>query len=293
MTLLIDIIVILLSIYLHINKYNTIDKSKGLSSPTISLMITDFFEKKRGAKRKIANKSQKKRKCLGLSSKKNSNNPVVDHNDIGDPIIVRVRRNEENEWYFVKDEEDCDSMDNHSENLLASVVNPKPSPAENLQRSNRINWHLPEYFPILVHAIENNRLPVALRSNSIHESGIIVPSSTIKSVAQRLGNREITVENCFEKSSRGLLSDELIAVLQDIIRKRDDINNGVSRKEAIQLIVDLGQCISSRSAENHLDYLIRKKKLTGLKRGGGSSLHRAQRQRGHRSIINRICTGTF
>ena len=205
---------------------------------------------------------------MGLSSKKNSNNPVVDHNDIGDPIIVRVRRNEENEWYCVKDEEDCDSMDNHSENLLASVVNPKPSPAENLQRSNRINWHLPEYFPILVHAIENNRLPVALRSNSIHESGIIVPSSTIKSVAQRLGNREITVENCFEKSSRGLLSDELITVLQDIIRKRDEINNGVSRKEAIQLIVDLGQCTSSRSAENHLDYLIRKKKLTGLKRGG-------------------------
>ena len=45
-------------------------------------MITDFFEKKRGAKRKIANKSQKKRKCLGLSLKKNSNNPVIDHHDI-------------------------------------------------------------------------------------------------------------------------------------------------------------------------------------------------------------------
>ena len=72
----------------------------------------------------------------------------------------------------------------------------------------------------------------------------------------------------FRKSSRGLLSDELITVLQDIIWKRDEINNGVSCKEAIQLIVDLGQCISSRSAENRLDYLIRKKKLTGLKRGG-------------------------
>ena len=187
MTLLIDIIVILLSIYLHINKYNTIDKSKGLSSPTISLMITDFFEKKRGAKRKIVNKSQKKRKCLRLSSKKKSNNSAIDIDDIGAPIIVRVQRNEENEWCCVEEEEDCDSIDNHSKNLLASVVNPKPPPSEKLQRSNRINWHLPEYFPILVHAIENMRLPVALRSDTIHESGIIVPISTVKSVARRLG----------------------------------------------------------------------------------------------------------
>ena len=162
-------------------------------------MITVFFEKKFGAKRIIVNKSQKKRKCLRLSSKKGSNKPAIDIGDICAPIIVRVQRNEENKWCCVEEEEDCDSIDNHGENLLASVVNPKPSPAEKLQRSNRINWHLPEYFPILVHAIENKRLPVALRSNSIHESGIIVPSSTIKSAARRLGNREITVENCFEK----------------------------------------------------------------------------------------------
>ena len=137
------------------------------------------------------------------------------------------------------------------------------------------------------------RLPVALRSDTIHESGIIVPISTVKSVARRLRNREATVQNYFQRSDRGLLIDQLIQVLQDIIRKRDDINNGVSRKEAIQLIVDLGQCVSSRSAENHLDCLVRKKKLTGLKRGGGSSRYRAQQQRCHRLIVNSSCADTI
>ena len=76
---------------------------------------------------------------------------------------------------------------------------------------------------------------------------------------RRLGNLAITVETCFSKTKAGLLSTELIEVLQDIIIKRDEINNGVSQKDAIQLIVDLGQCYSSKSAENHLDYLIRSK----------------------------------
>ena len=102
----------------------------------------------------------------------------------------------------------------------------------------------------------------------VHESGIIVPSSTLISVMRRIGDGKITVENCFSKTRKGLLSIELTQVLQDIIRKRDEINNGVSQQEAIQLIVDLSQCDSRKSAENHLDYLIRSKKLTDLKRKG-------------------------
>ena len=125
---------------------------------------------------------------------------------------------------------------------------------------------------------------MALRSKDAHPSGLIVPPSTLNSVMDRLGNNEITVENCFRSKKKGLLSTELIDVLQDIIRKRDEINNGVSRKEAIQLIVDLGQCGSSKAAENHLDYLIRKGQLTGLKRGG--KVVTAQSTTTERSQIN-------
>ena len=59
---------------------------------------------------------------------------------------------------------------------------------------------------------------------------------------RRIGDGEITVEDCFFfffETKKGLLSTELVQVLQDIIRKRDEINNEASLKEVIQLVVDL------------------------------------------------------
>ena len=101
----------------------------------------------------------------------------------------------------------------------------------------------------------------------------------------RLGQKDPTVQNCFPVARKSPLSNELLNVLQDIVRKRDQINNGVTRKEGIQLILDLGQCTSSRSAENHLDYLIRNKRLPNLKRGG--RVVTAQSTTTERSQINR------
>ena len=56
--------------------------------------------------------------------------------------------------------------------------------------------------------------------------------------------------------------------MEDIIIKRDTANLGMSRKEVIQVISELGQAKSFVQAENHLDYLIRAKRLTHLKRLG-------------------------
>ena len=72
----------------------------------------------------------------------------------------------------------------------------------------------------------------------------------------------------FSAKKTSLLSNNGIDVLQDIIRKRDQTNNGVSRAEAVSIIVDLGQAKSMKSAENHLDYLIRKGRLDKLRRNG-------------------------
>ena len=91
----------------------------------------------------------------------------------------------------------------------------------------------------------------------MHASGITFPSSTLKSVVRRIGDDGSTVENSISKTKKGLLTSEIVQVLQEIIRKRDEINNGVSIKEVIQLVVDLPQFGSRKSAENHLDNLIR------------------------------------
>ena len=56
--------------------------------------------------------------------------------------------------------------------------------------------------------------------------------------------------------------------MEDIIIKRDTANLGMLRKEVIQVISELGQAKSFVQAENHLDYLIRAKRLTHLKRLG-------------------------
>ena len=42
-------------------------------------------------------------------------------------------------------------------------------------------------------------------------------------------------------------------MLQNIIQKRDKGSNGVSRKENIQLIFDLGGASSDKQVENHID----------------------------------------
>ena len=47
------------------------------------------------------------------------------------------------------------------------------------------------------------------------------------------------------------------------------MNLGMSRKEVIHVISDIGQAKSFVQAENHLDYLIQAKRMTHLKRLGG------------------------
>ena len=89
----------------------------------------------------------------------------------------------------------------------------------------------------------------------------------------------------FSLKKKNLLPPDLIDILQDIICKRDQLNNGASRKEAVQLIVDLGRASNTESAENHLDYLIRKGKLEHLKRGG--KVVTAQATSTERSQVNR------
>ena len=53
--------------------------------------------------------------------------------------------------------------------------------------------------------------------------------------------------------------------MEDINIKRDTANLGISSKDVIQVISDIGQAKSFVQAENYLDCLIREKRLTPLK----------------------------
>ena len=95
-----------------------------------------------------------------------------------------------------------------------------------------------------------------------------VPRKTIFNVLRRIGRKPITYENFFPDNNRALLSNLQVKCVEDIIIKRDTAKLVMSRKELIQVISELGQAKSFVQEENHLDYLIRAKRLTHLKRLG-------------------------
>jgi len=85
------------------------------------------------------------------------------------------------------------------------------------------------------------------------------PEFKLTRILKRLGDKVPTLQNFFPKNKTSLLSTNATKYLQNIILKRDQINNGFLRAEEITIIVDLGQAKSMKVVENHLDYLICKK----------------------------------
>ena len=96
-----------------------------------------------------------------------------------------------------------------------------------------------------------------------------VPKQTVLNVLQRIGRKPITYENSFPMKKRALLSENLVKYVEDIIIKTDTEKIGMSRKEVIQVISELGEVKLFVQAENHLEYFIQEKRLTHLKMLGG------------------------
>ena len=80
-----------------------------------------------------------------------------------------------------------------------------------------------------------------------------VPKQTLFNFLRRIGRKPITYENVFPVKKRSLLSEMQVKYVEDIIIKRDTTNLGMSRKEVIQVISELGQTKSFVQADNHLD----------------------------------------
>ena len=80
-------------------------------------------------------------------------------------------------------------------------------------------------------------------------------SSQINSIQclREIGRKPIIYDNVFPDKKKALLSNFQLKYLEDIIIKRDTANLGMSRKEVIQVISEIGQDKSFVQAENHLD----------------------------------------
>ena len=94
------------------------------------------------------------------------------------------------------------------------------------------------------------------------------PKQTIFNVLQNIGSNPITYENALIIKKRALLLENQVNYVEDIIVKRETANLGISRKEVIQVISELGQEKLFVQSENHLYYLIKAKRMTHLKRLG-------------------------
>ena len=82
---------------------------------------------------------------------------------------------------------------------------------------------------------------------------------------------QLTRDMTFPSARRGgqkLLRDHSMELLRSATACRDESNNGMSRNEAISLIMELSQINNRKKAENHLEHLIRTKQSKGLKNNG-------------------------
>jgi len=140
------------------------------------------------------------------------------------------------------------------------------------------NWNQPENFPALKAAVIAHLNREA--NDDITGIGLGIPRSTLQrhvtkfqDVSAELSMRpELLTREMIFSSTRGggkkLLDDHEIELLSSAMIYRDESNNGMSRNEAISLIMELAQMNNRKKAENHLEHLVRTKQLKGLKNNG-------------------------
>ena len=117
----------------------------------------------------------------------------------------------------------------------------------------RVLWRKDENWPTLKKAMERRR---NLAVNLLCDEDTVT-QTTGNNCLQRIGSRKITFDNDLPPGNQALLSHNQVKYVEDIIVTRDTEKLGVSRREVIQTITDIGHPSSYIQAENHLDEPIR------------------------------------
>ena len=119
---------------------------------------------------------------------------------------------------------------------MGNVVSDAPSSSSS---KIMIYWASPNYWTYFDVVLNNSRDPELSKYDDLSFGDLMaetVPRQTVQNVLKRLGNKPITLEHVLPILKRSLLPQDMVLFLQDIIRKRDEGNNGISREEKIELI---------------------------------------------------------
>jgi len=231
----------------------------------VTTNITEFINRKRGQKKKLADKilmsAWKARGWIDI-------NPI-DISDANNNEFINSDTWYSSSDFSFEDESSITEPPNSPTKSPPSSTKRRDQKKQNLGThwTYQIDWSSKKFFPVLVKTIQDKRTLgnlFLMAPISMTTDGVFVPRTTLQSVMKWLKDKPLTHDNCFPIKMFLLLSNDSLLVLQDIIQKRNQINNGVSQKEAIQIISDLGHTKSNKVAENHLDYLIRNGKVTSI-----------------------------
>ena len=151
------------------------------------------------------------------------------------------------------------------------------------------NWNLPENFhllktTVLGHIAAKNQTITRGKDNDENAANSevisIIPRTTLqrhvdrfKAVAKEKNKpiHQLHRKDIYPKcrgGGKGLLHANYIELLTSALIYRDEANIGMSRNETIALVMELAQINDRTAAENHFDYLVRKKQLIGVKNFG-------------------------
>ena len=193
---------------------------------------------------------------------------------------IHPRRGRPKKKPLLDGEEAADSGGDHAKKRSAELP-PVTAPCKK-QRGMYDKWRKdPAMFDLLKAAVINACTANVCAANMAFLTRI--PRSTMdrhktafEKAAKEYGIpvRDVTRQMIFPATEHGrggsgsepLLSDDDCKFLADVAVSRDLRNNGMTRSEMINMVMELSQCASRKQAENHYDYLVRNHRLSGLKR---------------------------
>ena len=140
---------------------------------------------------------------------------------------------------------------------------------EPLVNRNRTLWWKEQKWPRLKKALQRQRNPavnVLCDAACLELGKDTAPQMAVANCLQSIVRKPITYKNAFPPRNQAFISRRQVKYVQYIIVTRDTSNLGMSRREVIHTISDIGQASYYVQAENHLYYLIWENQLANLKR---------------------------
>ena len=152
--------------------------------------------------------------------------------------------------------------------LLEPELPTTDPPQKKAKRGPYVRWNSAENIKVMEASLQGTSEG---EMDPVDISLPVVPRSTLNSIKKRIstdGGKRKDLDLYSNNRRPSLTTRDDQEILAATASYRDKANNGMSRKELIEMILSITSTVDWKAAENHLDYLIRQKKLPNLKRNG-------------------------